>query len=113
MEIAISSPIRLKSPELVGQTYRSKREVKRNTDISNLPLIREISAFLGSEIKVAISSLNKNKIDYKLNLETNELVIQVLDSESGEVIRQIPGEDFLRLTSRITDFNQKILNESI
>jgi flagellar protein FlaG len=113
MEIAISSPMRLKSPELVGQTYRSKREVKRNADISNLPLIRETSAFLRSEIKVAISSLNKNKIDYKLNLETNELVIQVLDSESGEVIRQIPGEDFLRLTSRITDFNQKILNESI
>ena len=60
-----------------------------------------------------ISSLNKNKIDYQVNLETNELVIRVLDSESGKVIRQIPGEEFLRLTSRITEFNQKILNESV
>ena len=65
------------------------------------------------EIKVAISSLNKNKIDYQVNLETNELVIRVLDSESGEVIRQIPDEEFLRLTSRITEFNQKILNTSM
>ena len=62
---------------------------------------------------MAISSLNKNKIDYKLNLETNELVIRVLDSESGEVIRQIPHEEFLRLTSRIKEFNQKILNKSV
>ena len=113
MEIAISSLTRLKSPELVGQTYRSKREVKRNEDISNLPLIRETPVSPRSEIKVDISFLNKNKIDYQVNLETNELVIRVLDSESGEVIRQIPGEEFLRLTSRITDFNQKILNESV
>ena len=48
-----------------------------------------------------------------MNLETNELVIRVLDIESGQVIRQIPGEEFLRLTSRIRDFNQKILNESV
>ena len=51
--------------------------------------------------------------NYQVNLETNELVIRVLDSESGKVIRQIPGEEFLRLTSRITEFNQKIVNESV
>ena len=113
MGIAISSPTRSISLGLLGKTYRTKREVNRNEDISDLPLIRETSASLGSEIKVDISSLNKNKIDYRVNLETNELVIRVLDSESGEVIRQIPHEEFLRLTSRITEFNQKILNKSV
>ena len=113
MDIAISSPTRLKSPVLPGKIYKPKREINRNEERNNAFLIRDTSLAQGSDIKVDISSLSKNKIDYQVNLETNELVIRVLDSESGEVIRQIPGEDFLRLNSRITEFNQKIVNESV
>ena len=113
MDIAISSPTRLKNPGLSGKAYRPKREINRNEESNDAFLIRDTSFAQGSEIKVDISSLSKNKIDYQVNLETNELVIRVLDSESGKVIRQIPGEEFLRLTSRIRDFNQKILNESV
>ena len=113
MDIAISSPTRLKSPGLPGITYRPKRGINRKEESNNLPLIRETSFSQDSGVKVDISTLNKNKIDYQVNLETNELVIRVLDIESGQVIRQIPGEEFLRLTSRISDFNQKILNESV
>ena len=47
-----------------------------------------------------------------VNQEKDELVIRIVDKESGEVVRQIPGEDFLRLTSRVAEFNQKILDES-
>ena len=113
MDIAISSPTRLKNPVLPGKIYKPKREINRNEESNNAFLIRDTSLAQGSDIKVDISSLNKNKIDYQVNLETNELVIRVLDSESGKVIRQIPGEEFLRLTSRITEFNQKIVNESV
>ena len=113
MDIAISSPTRLKSPVLPGKIYKPKREINQNEESNDAFLIRDTSFVQGSEIKVDISSLNKNKIDYQVNLETNELEIRVLDSESGKVIRQIPGEEFLRLTSRITEFNQKILNESV
>ena len=88
-------------------------QVSQNIKNYNLTLIREASLSQGSKIIVDTSSLNKNKIDYQVNTETNELVIRVLDIESGQVIRQIPGEEFLRLTSRIRDFNQKILNESV
>ena len=113
MDIAISSPTRLKSPVLAGKIYKPKREINRNEESNDAFLIRDTSFAQDSEIKVDISSLNKNKIDYQVDLETNELVIRVLDIESGQVIRQIPGEEFLRLTSRITEFNQKIVNESL
>jgi len=113
MDIAISSPTRLKSPVLPGNIYKPKREINRNEESNDAFLIRNTSFAQGSDIKVDISSLNKNKIDYQINLETNELEIRVLDSESGKVIRQIPGEEFLRLTSRATEFNQKIVNESV
>ena len=109
MEMAISSLIRFKSPGLSGATFRPKREVNINKDGSDLSLNKESSV----KSKVDITSLDKNKIDYQVNIKTNELEIRVLDSESGEVIRQTSGEEFLKLTSRITDFNQQILNEFV
>ena len=111
MEMAISSLIRFKSPRLSGATFRPKREVNINKDGSDRPLNRDVSVSLKSNEDT--SSLNKNKIDYQVNLKTNELEIRVVDSESGEVIRQTSGEEFLKLTSRITDFNPKILNDFV
>ena len=43
-----------------------------------------------------------------VNQEKDELVIRIVDKESGEVVRQITGEEFLRLASRIAEFNNKI-----
>ena len=47
-------------------------------------------------------------MSYIINQEKDELVIRIVDKESGEVVLQIPGEEFLRLTSRIAEFNNKI-----
>jgi flagellar protein FlaG len=51
-------------------------------------------------------------VGYKIDPETHEVVIRVVDSESGEVIKQIPGEDFVKLAQRIAEFNQKSLDQT-
>ena len=61
-----------------------------------------------SEIQVDLNSLDNHKVSYMVNQEKDELVIRIVDKESGEVVRQIPGEEFLRLTSRMAEFNNKI-----
>ena len=61
-----------------------------------------------SEKQVDLNSLDNHKVSYMVNQEKDELVIRIVDKESGEVVRQIPGEEFLRLTSRIAEFNNKI-----
>ena len=66
MDIAISSPTRLKIPGLPGITYRPKREINRKEESNNLPVIRETSFSQDSGVKVDLSTLNKNKIE-KLN----------------------------------------------
>ena len=55
-------------------------------------------------------SLNR-KVDYYIQQESNEVVVKIRDGETGEIIRQIPEEEFLRLTNRISDFNENILDE--
>jgi flagellar protein FlaG len=111
MEIDISSLTgRLKSPSQPGQTSRPERESNQGEKVSDLP--ESIPVSPSSETQVDLNSLDNHKVNYQVNQETDELVIRIVDKESGEVVQQIPGEDFLRLTSRVAEFNQKILDES-
>ena len=59
-----------------------------------------------------IDSINR-KVDYHIEQDTNELVIKIRDEETGEIIKQIPEEEFLRLTSRISDFNKSLLDQTV
>ena len=59
-----------------------------------------------------VHSLNR-KIDYHIEQDSNELVIKIRDKETGEIIKQIPEEEFLRLTNRISDFNKSILDQTV
>jgi flagellar hook-associated protein 2 len=42
------------------------------------------------------------ELNFSVDQETDKTVIKIVDSASGEVIRQIPAEDALRLASRIS-----------
>ena len=113
MEIDISSFIgRLKSPGSPGQSSRSEGRINRGKATESPPESRENLVSKGTEAQVDIKTLGNNKIDYLVDHETNDVVIRIVDKESGEVIRQIPGEDFLRFTNRISNFNQKYLDET-
>ena len=59
-----------------------------------------------------IESINR-KVDYHIEQDSNELVIKIRDKETGEIIKQIPEEEFLRLTNRIFDFNKSILDQTV
>ena len=59
-----------------------------------------------------IDSINR-KVDYHIVVDSNELVIKIRDKETGKIIKQIPEEEFLRLTNRISDFNKSILDETV
>ena len=114
MEIDISSFIgKLKSPSLLGRTSRPEGRINQGKAIKSPPESREIPISKSSESQVDIYTLDSNKVDYKVDHKTNEVVIRIVDNESGEVIRQIPGEEFLRFANRISDFNQKNLDQTI
>jgi uncharacterized FlaG/YvyC family protein len=114
MEINVaSSTVRLKNPVQSGLTSKPERETYRGERSSDLPETRETPVSQRSETQVDLSSLDKHKVDYQINQETNEVIIRILDTESDEVVQEIPGKGTLRLFSRITDFNKKIIDESV
>lgn len=49
-----------------------------------------------------VQTVNRD-IRFSVHDDTGEIVVQVTDSESGDVIRQIPSEDALELAKSIQD----------
>ncbi|MZG30738.1 MAG: flagellar protein FlaG [Nitrospinae bacterium] len=107
---------RLNSP--VQQTGRNQKPSKEHfrsgsNTAKGVDANKEATGFADTAVLDQISLSTGHKVDYKVNPETNEVVIRVVDRESGKVVRQIPGEDFLKLTQRIAEFNQKYLDETV
>ena len=113
MDIDISSFIgRTKSLGPPGQSSKSEGRISRGKATESPAESVENPFSKGAEPQVDIKTLDTNKIDYQVDHETKEVVIRIVDNESGEVIRQIPGEEFLRFANRISNFNQKYLDET-
>ncbi len=107
---------RLNSPVVhTGQSQRPSKEYYRSgfNSVKNLEANADKPDSIETKVLDKISFSADHKVDFKINQETHEVVIRVVDRESGEVVRQIPGEDFLKLTQRIAEFNQKYLDETV
>lgn len=50
-------------------------------------------------------------VRFEKNRDLNEIVVKVVDSDSGDVIRQIPPEELLGLTKRLNDLRGAIVND--
>jgi flagellar protein FlaG len=65
-----------------------------------------------AQISEAVSSINKivqniqRDLSFNLDEDSGETIIQVVDSESGELIRQIPSEEALAIAIQLRDLQQ-------
>ena len=106
---------KLSSPVPIRQGEKPSKEHYQSgsNPAKDLETHEEKSSFAETAVLDQISFSTDHKVDYEINSKTHEVVIRIVDRESGEVVRQIPGEDFLKLTQRIADFNQKHLDETV
>lgn len=49
-------------------------------------------------------------IEFELSKETSRVITRVIDRESGEVIRQIPGEEVLKIAERLEEIQGQIIS---
>ncbi len=88
-------------------------ELKPESLSKNENTLDEVQGSTAGEIENSqIHSINR-EVDYHIEQGSNELVIKIRDKETGEIIRQIPEEEFLRLTNRISDFNKSMLDQTV
>jgi len=53
----------------------------------------------------------RRNLDFQLDDSSGRVVVQVINSDSGEVIRQIPSEEALELASRLDEARSILLQE--
>ena len=69
------------------------------------------------EIDTAVENVNdffqtvNRTLEFKLDEDSETMVVQVTDSETKEVVRQIPSEEFLQLAQRLEEFRGLLFEE--
>lgn len=69
------------------------------------------------DVKQAVSRLNsyvqslRRDLHFRVDESSNRVVVTVMDSESGEVIRQIPSEDMMAMAQSLGMVQGLLVNE--
>ena len=65
-----------------------------------------------SSENIDLASAEK-KIRVRIDPKSKEVIIEVVNNKTGEKVLQIPGEEYLKLTQRIADFNDKHIDQTV
>lgn len=60
------------------------------------------------ELNRALRQSNRN-LQFTVDSESNRVIVRLTDTETGELIRQIPSEDFLAISRAIGEYQQGLL----
>jgi flagellar protein FlaG len=61
------------------------------------------------EIEKFVQSVKRN-LEFSIDEASGQVVVKVIASESGEVVRQIPNEEVLRLANSLNDASSLLFN---
>jgi flagellar protein FlaG len=98
-------------------TEESLADVRQQTkDLSVSAEIKEQDFFdiSAEQIESAVSQLsefvqtNNKQLNFSVDEGSDKQVVKVIDTESGEVIRQIPTEEVLKLSERLQDLQVEV-----
>ena len=54
-----------------------------------------------------------HKTRVRIDPDSQKVIIEVVNNKTGEKVLQIPGEEYLKLTQRIADFNDKHIDQTV
>jgi flagellar protein FlaG len=64
------------------------------------------------QIDSFLRSMNKS-LQFRLDESTGRMIVSICDSETGEVIRQVPGEEALRIAQSLESRLSGMLDEKV
>jgi len=65
-----------------------------------------------SEIEKVLSSSRRN-LEFSTDEESGKIVVKVIASETGELIRQLPSEEALRIAHSLSDVNSLLFDAKV
>lgn len=107
-----------------GQTIAAVRNNIAVTTKADFAAAQETSPKSGQEIDAQkAEKLNKilnnfmesinTKLHFKLHEESEQFMVEVIDIESGKVLKECPPEEYLDMIGKIKDYIGAILDEKV
>lgn len=90
----------------------NKKQGLYSVDAKGKPLDEKEVEGLVQDVQDYISEMNVD-LSFKVHKETGEIVVQVVDSKTGEVIRQLPPEDVLKLRDKLKELRGLIFEKKV
>ncbi len=81
------------------------QETTKETETVDRPAVQEAVAALNKQLE-----LEQRSIRFRVEEETDELIVTVLDKETGEVVRQIPPDATVRLVAHLDNLNGALVS---
>lgn len=103
----LEKPVRpeTKSPDLVSD------EIRRNLEnISKIETESEL-AKAQTQVNETLNKYMETSMRFSVDKDTGKTVIRLVDRESGEVVRQIPPQEYLEMVSALSKVAQTILKD--
>jgi flagellar protein FlaG len=105
-KVAVAAQARLMPSALSGgrgteaaHPVAPQQQTQEPRRLEDLP---EAVAGAVERIREQVQNLQRN-LNFSVDDSTGQVVVQVVDGESGTVVRQIPSEDILRLAERLDE----------
>ncbi len=96
-------------PERVLTTTKSISQIN-NYDKDNMPVSERVVIEAIQKANKAISGGNR-RFEFSIHEKTNEIVVKVFDSDTNELIREIPNEKVLDMVAKICEMAGILVDE--
>jgi flagellar protein FlaG len=93
------------APAVTPPAVEAPRQERAAAPVT-IPKIESVTRQIDSFLR----SINKS-VQFRVDQATGEMIVTIRDDETGEVIRQVPGEDAVRIAQRIEDQLSAMLDE--
>lgn len=93
---------------------RSSDSAKPDDDKKAVPAVQD-----ADKVKKAVSEIEKflkasqRNLEFSTDEESGKIVVKVIASDSGEVIRQLPSEEALRIAHSLSDANSVLFDAKV
>ncbi|MFP5429027.1 MAG: flagellar protein FlaG [Gammaproteobacteria bacterium] len=113
-------PVEQVTEKPVAEKTASEKAVNRSVDASRGNGSQQTSVVddaekvrnAVTEIEKFLSSTRRN-LEFSTDEESGKIVVKVIASETGELIRQLPSEEALRIANSLSDVNSILFDAKV
>lgn len=99
--VSTAAPSTLAFPPMTQHTRQHDKATEPKTEHPTKKVSEEDIQRIVKEINAALQTMHATELNFSVDKETEKVVVKIINSQTHEVIRQIPAEDALRIASRI------------